>query len=266
MKLPPFKDLAEGLAAQGIASVRYDKRSFAHGMKMLRDKTKVITVKEETIEDAVLAADLLRKDSRIDSANIFIIDHSMGAMLAPRIDAEGGNFKGLIMMAGTLRTLEEVMIEQTDRALASMNKFLKFIAEKQMKKITAAFDGMYEKTDEEAKHIKIGNGTTLYYFKEMGEHRASDYLNNTDKPMLIMQGEKDFQVKADTDFAGYQNLLKNRKNVSFKLYEGLDHAFVPYITEDITQAKKEFRVERHIGENVIEDIAGWILNVFSISS
>jgi dipeptidyl aminopeptidase/acylaminoacyl peptidase len=98
----------------------------------------------------------------------------------------------------------------------------------------------------------------------MGEHRASDYLNNTDKPMLIMQGEKDFQVKADTDFAGYQNLLKNRKNVSFKLYEGLNHAFVPYITEDITQAKKEFSVERHIGENVIEDIAGWIYKTLEL--
>ena len=36
MKLTPFKDLAEGLARHGIASVRYDKRSFAHGFKMLR--------------------------------------------------------------------------------------------------------------------------------------------------------------------------------------------------------------------------------------
>ena len=98
MKLTPFKDLAEGLASHGIASIRYDKRSFAHGMKLLRDKNIVLTVKEETIEDAVLAADLLRKDSRIDSDNIFIVGHSMGAMLAPRIDAEGGNFKGLIMI------------------------------------------------------------------------------------------------------------------------------------------------------------------------
>jgi len=56
MKLTPFKDLAEGLAAHGIASIRYDKRSFAHGMKMIRDKNTVITVKEETIEDAVMAA------------------------------------------------------------------------------------------------------------------------------------------------------------------------------------------------------------------
>ena len=79
-----------------------------------------------------------------------------------------------------------------------------------------------------------------------------------------MQGEKDFQVKADTDFAEYQNLLKNRKNVSFKLYEGLNHAFVPYITEDITQAKKEFSVERHIGENVIGNIADWIYKTIEL--
>ena len=48
-KLTPFKDLAEGLAKHGIASIRYDKRSFAHGFKMLKDKSRPITVKEETI-------------------------------------------------------------------------------------------------------------------------------------------------------------------------------------------------------------------------
>ena len=43
-KLTPFRDLAEGLAARGIASVRYDKRSFAHGLKMVTDKSLNITV------------------------------------------------------------------------------------------------------------------------------------------------------------------------------------------------------------------------------
>ena len=71
-KLTPFKDLAEGLAKCGIASIRYDKRSFAHGFKMLRDKNMVITVKEETIDDAILAAEILRKDSRIDSEKILL--------------------------------------------------------------------------------------------------------------------------------------------------------------------------------------------------
>ena len=55
-KLTPFKDIAEGLAKRGIASIRYDKRSFAHGWKLLRDKSTPITVKEETIEDALLIA------------------------------------------------------------------------------------------------------------------------------------------------------------------------------------------------------------------
>ena len=258
MKLTPFKDLAEGLAERGIASIRYDKRSFAHGMKMLKDKKLVITVKEETIEDAILATEMLREDSRIDSDNIFIIGHSMGAMLAPRIDAEGGNYKGLIMMAGTLRRLD-IMVEQNNEALKSMNKLLQMIAKKQIEKINNSFRGLYSMSDEEAKGKKMGGGTTLYYFKEMGEHAAADYLKNTDKPMLIIQGEKDFQVKADVDFAGYQRLLKGRNNVTFKLYEGLDHAFVPYITEDITKAKKEYGTERHIGEEVLGDIADWIL-------
>ena len=52
-KLTPFKDLAEGLARHGIASIRYDKRSFAHGWKMLRDKSTIVTVKEETIDELV---------------------------------------------------------------------------------------------------------------------------------------------------------------------------------------------------------------------
>lgn len=260
MKLTPFKDLAEGLAERGVASIRYDKRSFAHGMKMLRDKNLVITVKEETIEDAVLATEMLRKDPRIDSDNIYIIGHSMGAMLAPRIDAEGGNYKGIIMMAGTLRRLEEVMIEQNNEALQSMNKLLQLVGKKQIEKINNSFKGLYFMSDEEAKAKKMGGGTTLYYFKEMGEHAAADYLKNTAKPMLIMQGEKDFQVKADIDFTGYRSLLKDRDNVTFKLYEGLNHAFVPYITTDITKAKKEYGVERHIGNEVISDIAGWILS------
>ena len=261
-KLTPFKDLAEGLAKHGIASIRYDKRSFAHGFKMVRAKTP-ITVKEETIEDAVLAAELLRQDPRIDPNNIFIVGHSMGAMLAPRIDAEGGSFKGLILMAGSPRTLEQIILGQNADMLAASKGLMRWIMKKQVAKFEKLFDGMYELTDEEAKKRKMGGGTTLYYFKEMGEHPASDYLAHMEKPMLIMQGSEDFQAKVDPDFIGYQNLLQGRTNVAFKLYEGLNHAFVPAIYRDIKQAKKEYNVERHIGEDVIGDIAAWIKSVVS---
>jgi len=256
MKLTPFRDLAEGLAAHGIASIRYDKRSFAHGLKMVREKN--ITVREETIEDAILAANLLRRDPRIDPDKIFIIGHSMGGMLAPRIDAEGGNFRGLILMAGSPRLIEEILVEQTDEMLAEMKGFTRRIMEKQVKKLLSGFDGLYGMTDEEAKKKKYGGGVTMYYFKEMGEHPASDYLAKLDKPMLIMQGGKDFQVKADRDFALYQELLRDKPNVTFRLYENLNHVFVPSVYGKISKAKQEYSVEQHIGEDVIADIAGWI--------
>ena len=256
-KLTPFKDLAEGLAAHGIASVRYDKRSFAYGRKMLKEKN--ITVKEETIEDAVRATQLLRKDGRIDRNRIFIVGHSMGAMLAPRIDAQGGNYCGLILMAGSPYKLEDIILRQNEQAMGGLNKLLRFIATKQVSKMKKNFAGLYELTDEEAKKRKFAGGTTLYYFKEMGEHAAPGYLKRLQKPLLILQGEKDFQATAAEDFAGYKTLLAGRENVSFKLYPGLNHAFVPALSDDINKARKEYAEERHIGEEVIGDIARWIL-------
>ena len=257
-KLTPFMDLAEGLAARGIASVRYDKRSFTHGLKMVTDKSLNITVKEETVEDAVAAAALLRADLRIDPERVFIIGHSMGAMLAPRIDAEGGHFAGLVLLAGTPRKLEEVMAEQLAESQAKMKGISRWIMEKQSKKILAAFEGLYDLSDEEAKQRKIGGGTTAYYFKEMGLHPVEGYLEKLDKPMLIMQGGMDFQVKVNEDYGAYQRLLAGRENVTFRLYEKLNHAFVPGIYGDITKAKKEYNVEQHIGSDVINDIADWI--------
>lgn len=257
-KVTPFKDIAEGLAAKGIASIRYNKRSFSYGLKMVMDKNTIITVKEETIDDAILATELLKNDNRIDFNKIFVIGHSLGGVLAPRIDVEGGNYAGLIIMAATPRKLEEVLIEQTTAVSESYTGFVKKIIDKQTKKLVSQFDGLYSLSDEEAKKKKVGGGTTLYYFKEMGENNTEKYLKNIDKPMLFLQGDKDFQVSVEKDFNLYKEILKDKENLTFELYEGLNHCFVPYLYENIKDAKKEYAKERHIRQDVIDDIADWI--------
>ena len=257
-KLTPFRDLAEGLAKHGIASIRYDKRSFVHGLKMIKAGT--ITVREETIEDAVLAAELLKDHPNIDPERVFIAGHSMGGMLAPRIDAEGGNFRGLILLAGSPQKLEDIMLYQTREMIPLSDKLTRFILEKQLKTLEATFANLYTISDEEAKTKKMGGGTTLYYFKEMGQHPVESYLQNLTKPILVMQGSKDFQVKADVDFVLYKQLLADHPDVAFRLYENLNHCFVPSVYGRIDKAKQEYKVEQHIGEDVISDIANWVHN------
>ena len=257
-KLTPFKDLAEGLVRHGIASLRYDKRTFSYGRKMA--KMKDLSIKEETIEDALSAIELLKNDKRIDPARIFILGHSMGAMLAPRIDAEGGNVKALIMMAGSPYRLEDIMLRQIRDAGNAGRPLVKWLLGMEHKALSKKLDGLYEMSDEETKKKKLAGNFKLYYFKEMGQKSAADYLLESEKPVLIMQGEKDLQALASVDFTAFQEQLADRPNTEFKLYPGLNHAFVPAISDNPLKASKEFSVERHIGEDVIGDIAAFILN------
>ena len=255
-KLTPFKDLAMGLAEGGIASIRYNKRTFIYRRKM---RKQTVTVREETIEDAIRAAELLRSDPRIDPDKVFIIGHSMGAMLAPRIDAEGGNFRGLILMAGTPSRLEEILVRQFRQAAQSKGSVMKAFVKLEDRIFSKKFTGLYDLSDDEAKKRKFAGPATLYYFKEMGIKTAADYLKETDKPVLIMQGGMDFQVLPSEDFAAFQEQLQGRSNVEYRLYEDLNHVFVKGIYNDIMKARKEYNVEQHIDERVIEDISEFIL-------
>jgi dienelactone hydrolase len=253
----PFKDLAEGLSARGIAVLRYDKRTFVYGKQMRNDIG--LSVKEETIEDAILAADFLRSDPRIHSSKVFILGHSMGGMLAPRIDVEGGNFAGIIIMAGSPRKLEEIIMDQNDDVLHSLNRLLRIIAKKQIAKLSSKFHEIYNLTDEESKSTSVmGKYVRSYYFKEMGEHPAVNYLLESHKPLLILQGDKDFQVSVEKDFNRYKSLLGERPNVTFKLYPNLNHLFMPNVYGQILKMKKEYKVPQRVETHVIHDIADWI--------
>ena len=230
MKLTPFKDLAGGLAGHGIASLRYDKRTFVHARRMIKGH-RTVTVWEETIEDALLAVELLKKDRRIDPERIFLLGHSMGAMLAPRIDAEGADVRGLILMAGTPYRLEDIVLRQLRQA-GNGKSLLKPVVALEEKFYSKRFRDLYGMSDDEAKKKKFAGN---------------------------LQGGRDFQVLAEEDFREFQRLLAGRDNVSFRLYPELNHVFVKAIYDDILKASKDYRVERHIGDEVIGDIARFIL-------
>jgi hypothetical protein len=107
----PFRDLAWGLAARGAAVLRYEKRTRHHAERMAAAVER-ITVREETIDDALAAVSMLRTRPEIDPARVFVLGHSLGGTLAPRIAEADGRLAGIVILAGAARPLEDLVVEQ----------------------------------------------------------------------------------------------------------------------------------------------------------
>ncbi|MFF2009452.1 alpha/beta hydrolase family protein [Streptomyces sp. NPDC058195] len=81
----PLKDLAWGLASRGVAVLRFDKVTHAHGAQVT--KVRDFTVADEYVPDAVAAVGLLRQHPAVDAARVFLLGHSLGGTVAPRVAA-----------------------------------------------------------------------------------------------------------------------------------------------------------------------------------
>lgn len=218
----PFRDIAEGLAARGIASLRYDKRTKVYGAKLPKD----ITVREETIDDAVSAVALLRKTAKIDGKKIFVIGHSLGAFVAPRIGAADPAIAGLVLLAGNTRTLDAVIDDQIRYLGASPE------------------DG-----------ARLKKAMPEAYWKDLAAYNPVATARALRMPMLILQGERDYQVTME-DFKGWEALRGPR--VTLKSYPALNHLFQP----GVGKAKPaEYGVAKPFDASVLDDIAAWIRGV-----
>ncbi len=253
-KNKPLKDIAEYLTSKGIAVLRYDKRTYTYQSKIAKDISN-FTVKDEIINDTVLAANLLKEDSRIDKNKIFIIGHSLGGMIAPRIDAEGGDFAGIIIMAGSPRSFSDILYDQNMEIVNGLTGEDKITAQSQVNSMMEVFSSLKSISDEDAKKITLA-GASGYYYKEMDAHPAKEYLDNITKPIFILQGDKDFQVYSDKDYKDYEAILEGKNNVTFKLYEGLNHFFMKSVTGTVD----EYKIDSHVDNNVLEDISNWIIS------
>jgi dienelactone hydrolase len=252
----PFRDLAWGLASQGIAVLRYEKRTKQYAEQMVAIKN-TITVKEETIDDALAAVELLRQTARIDSQRIFVLGHSLGGMLLPRIGAADSKIAGLIVLAGFTRSMEDSFLEQATY-IANLDGE---ISEKEQ----TALDTLAE----QARRVKdpqlsadvppsdLPLNIPAVYWLDLRGYVPAEAAKSLTQPMLILQGGRDYQVTI-ADFDIWKTALSPRSNVQFKFYADLNHLFISGQGQ-ITQA--EYQVAGHVDEQVINDIAAWIKGI-----
>ena len=262
----PYRDIAMFLASNGIAVIRHDKRTFTHADRINEVYGGSATVWHESIEDALLATDILRNDPRIDSDRIFIIGHSLGGILAPRIHEATGDFAGLILMAASPRSLMEVLIEQHTASIVSgfeaeiIDEETKISLLEMVADMEAEFLAIAILTEEEAKNTFVESlGLWAYYLLDLETHPFSEYILRVQVPILVLQGGRDFQVLPDVDFLMIKDFLEGNENATFILFDGLNHMFMPTTAENFVEhATQIIQSPGNVYEAVLRAIVEWI--------
>lgn len=258
----PFQDIAHGLAQQGIATLRYDKRFYVY----LDEANRLgadLTMEEEILEDVAYALELLQNDPQV--GDIFVLGHSLGGMLTPVIAQRHPFIQGIISMAGSPYPLYELSYRQNKEIESTLSESnltpeeLSYI-EKQFQGIEAdilTLRGDFSHLSNE----EVLLGLPVGYQQSAKELAGEHYLPDLNHPMLILQGGADFQATIE-DFQGYQSLLKDKTEVTFHWYEGLNHLMM---LSSGARDTSDYLSKQEVSPLVLEDIAKFIQQYGSIS-
>lgn len=248
----PFADLALGLAAHGIATLRYEKRTKAKPASLPKD----LTVNDETVNDAVIAADLCAAQPEIDHKRVFVLGHSLGAWVAPRIAQHTKELAGLIILAGPARDLADIVVDQ----LTYLANIDGTVSADEQKAIDDA------KADAKRIH-ELENGATptpgemhiftpASYWKDLARYDAPKLAATLRVPIFVGQGGRDYQVSATKDFPAWQQALAGKKGDKLVVWPKLTHLLTA--GEGPSTPAEYEKPGQHVDAQVITDLADWI--------
>lgn len=256
----PFRDLAEGLASNGIAVLRYVKRTKAHGKELTADELKKFTIMEETVEDAIEAGKLLRTKAKIDKNKIVVIGHSLGGSVIPRIAAGDKQFRGFILMAANNEPTEDAIARQS-KYISELDGPQNVKPEVRAQVNEVKMQGALIKKLTEA---DLNSGTLILgaapaYWLDLRAHDPLVEIKDVDRPMLFLQGGRDYQVTADGDFIRWKDAIKasgKEALAEFKLYPDLNHLMIAGKGKCVPS--EYTNKTGNVDAAVVRDITSWI--------
>ena len=245
----PYKELAWGLASQGVAVLRYDKRTNACDVSLAD-----LTIDDAVTNDALTALDRLRAHDCVAADSVFIVGHSLGGGLAPRIADRDGALAGAVMLApGPARPFADTILDQREHLLDQRD-----LGETEREQFLANIPEAAEKI----RSLDIGDDEVLLglggreYFRTLTEYDGPETAATLETPLLLAQGGRDYQVTPDGDFPLWQDALAGLSNVSFELYDELNHLFQE--SAGPTTNSEYYRPAAVLDERVVDDIATFV--------
>ena len=247
----PFRDIAWGLASRGVAVLRYDKRTRVHGARVATSK-EPFTVKDETVDDALVAAELLRRTPGVDPKRVFVLGHSLGGGMIPRIAGRDAGLRGFVILAGYTRGLLDEALRQYEY-LFNLDGKLSDREREIIEQTRRDAARLKELKPADAAGVSL-QGIPAAYWLDLRDYSPAAEARKLDRPVLVLQGERDYNVTMDA-FADWRRALAGSKRAAFKSYPKLDHAF---LEGEGPASDADYQRPRNVARQVVEDIADWI--------
>ena len=246
----PLKDLAWGLATRGVAVVRFDKVGFAHSQVTGEPG---FTMTREYVPHAVAAARLLRRQPTVDPARVFVVGHSMGGRVAPRVAAAEPSIAGMVILAGDTQPLHHSAVRVARHLAAAGPGSAPSAALEALVRQAALVDSPEFTAATPARELPFGWPAS--YWLDLLHDDPVATAASLDKPMLILQGGRDYQVTLADDLRRWEAGLAHRPDVSIHVLPADDHLFFPG-EEPSTPAGYE--PPQHVDPAVVALVAGWL--------
>lgn len=247
-KTAMFKDFAAELAEMGIASIRYDKRSFTY------PDARLLTLGDEVVQDALSAVEMLKADPRVDSKRMIVIGLGLGAMTAPRIASQSnGDVTGMIMIGGVADSLINV---EYSRA----GSYLNTLSEEQRNNEQYIVRNFKSMTEGKALEQEV-LGRGAYYYWEAEQYPQVRTIINLALPVFIAQGKRDPVVDENQGRRAYYEAIGNSSYIEYESFRGLNHLLMNDLTVG-SNGEPQYQIETHMDKYAARTLANWILSLY----
>jgi len=251
----PFRDLAWGLASHGIAVLRYEKRTKEHAQRAAEQED--FGVDEETVDDAVSALELLKAREQINGDQIYVLGHSLGAFLAPRIAVQAGEAgvepDGLILLAPAARPLEDLIYGQS-LYLAELDGEVSAEEQAQLDELEQQI-GAVRQGDKTAEASELPLGVPASYWRSLEGYDPLAVAGQLDQPILALFGERDYQV-TEQDESAWRSAFADEGRVHIEQLANLNHLFM---SGSGPSSPAEYEQADNVDLLVIQRVSAWIL-------
>jgi dienelactone hydrolase len=250
----PFLDLANGLARQGIATLRYDKATKVYGQSI---DPLTFTPTEEYVPDAVAAVGLLRQRRDIDPHRIVVLGHSQGGTFTPAIATTERAVAGIILMAAGAEPFGAAIVRQATYLAGLHPRDSETTAKlSQLRDQAALLDDPDLPLSTPASSLFGGLGPR--YWRDISRSDPVGTARSLAVPILLLQGERDYQVTVADDLARWEDGLAGKERFTEKRYAHADHYF---LDGRGPPNPAEYDVPATVSPQVVSDIATWMQSI-----